>query len=205
MALVPKIDVCIQSKCDKIDVYENTGPYDASNNPEGWSNSGTTSGHIDTSEIETADLRIFDYLQNTLYQTITLKDTVSVDVYTGVTGAPAPASFLAAKGVTWEQADGVFKLVYTIDDGSNTYTNETQFKLFICNLENCLASLKAKAVTECDGNNLSKIKDKINQLEILILGIQSAFSCNDMETAISLIANGTTICENLCDCGCGDC
>lgn len=205
MALVPKINICIQSKCDKIDVYEQTGPYSAANNPEGWSNSGTTTGHIDTSEIQTAYLAIYDYLQNTLYQTITLKDTVSVDVYTGVTGAPAPASFLAVKNVTWEQPDGVYKLVYTIDDGSSTYTNETQYKLFICNLENCLDALKKKAITECNGDKLSKIKDKINQLEILIYGIQSAFSCNDMEKAIRLIANGTTICENLCDCGCGDC
>lgn len=204
MALVPKIDICIQSKCDKIDVYEKTGPYDATNNPEGWSNSGTTAGHIDTSEISTADLKIYDYLQNTLYETIILKDG-GTDVYVGVTGAPAPASFLAVSGQEWTETDGIYKLVYTIDDGANTYTNETQHKLLICNLENCLNNLKAKAVTECSGNKLGKIKDNIDQLEVLIYGIKSAFSCADWESAIELIASGTTICENLCDCKCGDC
>jgi hypothetical protein len=205
MALVPKINICIQSKCDKIDVYEQTGPYDATNNDEGWSNSGTTAGHIDTSEIQTAVLSIYDYLQNTLYETITLKDTVSVDVYTGVTGAPAPANFLAVSGQAWTQPDGVYKLVYVIDDGSSTYTNDTQYALLTCNLENCLDGLKKKAITECNSKTLSNIKDKIDQIELLIYGIESAFSCNDMTTVVSLIKSGTTICDNLCDCGCGDC
>lgn len=205
MALVPKINICINNKCDKIDVYEETGPYSLTNNPEGWSNSGTTPGHLDTSEIITAYLNIYDYLGNTLNTSITLKDPI-IDVYVGVTGAPAPASFLAVQNVTWSQPDGIYKLVYTITDGSSTiYTNETQHKLFTCNLENCLASLKNKAITECSSDKLSKIKDKINQLEILIYGIQSAFSCADWEKAINLIASGTVICENLCDCGCGDC
>jgi hypothetical protein len=208
MALVPKIDICIKSKCDKIDVYEKTGPYDATNNVEGWINSGSLSGHIDTSEISAAELRIFDFSQTTLYDTIILYDGV-IDVYSGITGAPTPASFLAIEDYEWEQGDGIFKLVYIIesssDEGPDAYTNDTQHKLFICNLKNCLNSLKAKAVTECDGQKLKKIKEKIDQLEIIIYGIESAFSCEDWNSANELIATGTLICENLCDCGCGDC
>lgn len=204
MALVPKIDICIQNKCDKIDVYEKTGPYDATNNDEGWSNSGVTAGHIDTSEITAADLKIYDYLQNTLHDTIVLYDGVT-DVYSGVTGAPAPATFLAVKDHAWALSDGVYKLVYTITDGTSTFTNETQHKLIICGLYNCLEGLKHKAITECSGKKLDKIKETINQLEVLIYGIESAFSCADWTSATELIASGTTICDNLCDCGCGDC
>ena len=76
MALVPKINICIQSKCDKIDVYEETGPYSLTNNPEGWKSSSALPGNIDTSEITTADLKIYDHLQNNLYTTIVLKDAV---------------------------------------------------------------------------------------------------------------------------------
>lgn len=204
MALVPKIDVCINNKCDKLDIYEKTGPYDATNNTEGWANSGSVSGHIDTSEIVTADLKIYDYLQNTLYSTIVLKDGVT-DVYAGVVGAPAPSGFFAVNDSEWAEVDGIYKLVYTINSSSASYTNETQFKLFICNLENCLANLKAKSVTECDAKTLANIKDKIDQLEVIIYGIKSAFSCADWDTANTLISNGTIICDNLCDCGCGDC
>ena len=205
MALVPKINICIQSKCDKIDVYEETGPYSLTNNPEGWKSSVALPGNIDTSEITTADLKIYDHLQNTLYTTIVLKDAVSVDVYSGVTGAPAPGSFLAVKNSAWTQPDGVYKLVYTIVSAAGSFTNETQYSLLICNIKNCLNGLKAKAVTECSTEKLSDIKDNINQLEVLIYGIESAFSCNDMTTAINLIANAKTICDNLCDCGCSGC
>jgi hypothetical protein len=207
MALVPKINICIQSKCDKIDVYEETGPYDATNNPEGWANSGSVTGHVDTSEISNAQVRIYDALQTQVLDVIVLKDNVT-DVFSGVVGAPAPATFLAVKDHVWEQPDGAYFVEYIVSANIPelvVYPNDTQHVLFICNLENCLNGLKAKAAGECDAEKLSNLKDKIDQLEVLIYGIKSAFSCADFTTVADLIETGTTICENLCDCGCGDC
>lgn len=204
MALVPKIDICINNKCDKIDIYEETGPYHATNNPEGWVNSGTVATNIDTSEITAADLKIYDYLGTTLQATITMYDGVT-DVYSGVAGAPLPASFLAIKDQLWSQADGIWQLIYTVTDGVTTFTNATQHKLFTCNLQNCIDTIIGYIVTECDAKKLAKQKDMLSQLEILLYGIESAFSCGDFETANDRIANAKTICDNLCDCGCGDC
>lgn len=202
--LVPKINICINKVCDKIDIYEETSPYVLATNPTGWVNSGTVAANIDTSEITEADLKIYDVTGNTLLDTIIMYDGVT-DVYSDVTGVPAPGSFLAIVDHTWSQSDGAFKLVYTITDGVSIFTNDTQRVLLTCNINNCINGLKAKEVTECDSNKLSKIKEKINQLEVLLYGIQSAFSCADFTTVTSLITAAQTICDNLCDCGCGDC
>jgi len=200
MALVPKIKFCITNKCDKVNLYEETSPYTVTNNTGGW---GTP--NPDTASITDAVVNIYDYTGNSLLESIPFFNATT-DVYSGVAGAPTPGAFLAVSNYSWTQTDGIFKVEYlvTVDPGV-LYTNETQRVLFICNLENCLHSLKAKAVTECDSKSLSKLKDKIDQIELIIYGIKSAFSCGDFTTANSLIESGKKICDNLCDCGCGDC
>ena len=204
MALVPKIDICISNKCNLIDIYEETGPYHATNNPEGWVNSGTVAANIDTSEITAADLKIYDYLGTTLEDTIILYDGV-IDVYSGVAGAPLPANFLAIDDAAFTLGDGVYELVYTVTDGITTFTNDPQHKLVTCGIDNCIEALKAKVVVECDSVKLSNQKLKINQLEVILYGIQSAFGCRDFVTARAQIVSAQAICDNLCDCGCGDC
>lgn len=201
MALVPKIKFCITNKCDKVNLYEETSPYTATNNTGGWG-----SPNPNTASITNAEVNIYDYTGNTLIESIPFYDGAGVDVYSGVAGAPTPGAFLAISNYSWSQADGIFKVEYLVTvDPDTLYTNETQRVLFICNLENCLNSLKAKMVIECDSKTLSKLKDKIDQIELIIYGIKSAFSCGDFTTANKLIAKGKTICDNLCDCGCGDC
>ena len=204
MALVPKIKVCVSNKCDKVDIYEQTGPYHATTNVEGWVNSGTVTGNIDTSEIVTSDLKIYDFNKNTLFDTYVLYNGI-IDVYSGVAGAPLPSEFLALSQAAWLQADGVYELVYTITSAANIFTNKKQCILNTCNIKNCILGLKAKTITECNSDTLEKIKDKINQLEILLYGINSAFSCLNVGKVTELIGFAKTICDNLCDCGCGDC
>ena len=203
MALVPKINICVNTKCASIDVYEETSPYHAANNPEGWRNS-SAGAWLDTSEITAADLKIYDHTGATLQTTVTLKSG-SVDVYAGVIGAPAPGRFLAASAAAFTYGDGVYKLTYTVAKSATVYTNEPQYELVTCSIVECINGLKSKLVTECDGVKLIDTKEKIDQLELILYGIETAFSCADFVTATSLIASAKTICDNLCDCGCGDC
>ena len=148
MALVPKINICVNTKCASIDVYEETSPYHSTTNLEGWRNSSVVStAWIDTSEITT----------------------------------------------------------YTVTGNSTTFTNIPQYELVTCSICSCIDGLKAKLVTGCDGLTLADTKEKIDQLQLILYGIETAFSCADFVTATSLIASAKTICDNLCDCGCGDC
>lgn len=202
--LVPKVNLCINNKCDLIDVYDETSPYHLTTNPEGWVNSGTVAENIDTSEITSSILTIYDHTGITLLDTIILFDGV-IDVYSGVNGAPAPGRFLALKDTPWAQADGIFKLVYTVTNGVTVFTNPEQHKLFVCGIQNCMDKIKGYIVTECDAKKLATQMETLDQLELLMYGIQSAFGAADFERANALIANAKIICDNLCDCGCGDC
>lgn len=199
MALVPKINITINNICDKINVYEETSPYVLATNATGW---GTP--NVNTSNITAADLKIYDYTGVTLLNTVVMYDG-STDVYVGVSGAPSPGRFLAVKDHLWTEADGVFKLVYALTASAVDYTNVEQYVLFNCNLENCIDGLKDNIITECDSKTLSKLKGNLDQLEILLYGIQSAFASADFVTATLIIANAKIVCDNLCDCGCGDC
>ena len=205
MALTPKINICINSKCDKVDIYEETGPYHNPNNLTGWD-----AFNPDTLDIDEAHVYIYDVTGNTLLQTFVLYDGAGVDVYSGVAGSPAPSAFLALKDQDWDQGDGMYKIVYEVKttvgvNPQETHYNDMQRMLFTCNLENCIDTIKASIVTECDLVKLEKQKEKLDQLQIILLGIQSAFSCGDFTTAQTLLTSGAKVCENLCDCGCGDC
>jgi hypothetical protein len=204
MALVPKISICINSKCNSVDIYEETSPYVLATNAGGWVNSGTVATNIDTSEITDAKLEIYDSAGDNILDTIILYDGVT-DVYSGVNGAPAPGAFLAIDNYTWTLADGIFKLQYTVTDGNTIFTNDLQHILHTCNINNCIDDLKAKIVTECDAVKLSQQKEQLDQLEVILYGIKSAFSCADFTSAEALIISAQAICDNICDCGCGDC
>lgn len=136
-----------------------------------------------------------------------LKDS-SIDVYIGQTGYPVLNTFTALSDQTWNESDGIYQIIYTIEDifGDN-YTNETTHQLFICNICNCKDSLVVKLIDACDSITVKKLKEQIDQMEIFIYGIQSAFACGDFDTADNIITAATKYCQTVvnCGCGCGDC
>lgn len=201
MALKPKVKISILNTCDKLDVVETTLPYNVTTNVTGWG--GTL--NIDTTDITDSKIEIFDHTGVTLLSTIVMYDGTT-DVYSGTPGAPTPGEFFALADVEFTEPDGIYKIVYTITDGSlKKYVNDLQYELFLCNLCKCINDIKAKLVTECDSETLQKHKDNLEQLEIIKYGIEAAFSCGNFTKANNLITSAKKICDNLCDCGCGDC
>lgn len=272
MALVPKISACLVGKCNKINLVEDTKPYNSLSNTGGW---GTP--NINTSAIDLAYVSFYNYssppsaisnvgtgtisgttftdtthssgtfqvgqllvgvgiapntfitalltgtgannggtYQVSVSQTVAsttvtgisvvasyyLKNTL-VDVYATAVGAPTPYTFDAITEATWSNPDGIYQIVYTIVDGSTIYTNKKQFTLFTCNLENCKDSLVAKLIKACDGENVEKLKTQVDQLEVFMYGIKSAFACRDFDTATNLLEAATNYCSMISDCGCG--
>jgi hypothetical protein len=129
----------------------------------------------------------------------------TVDVYSTAVGSPTPVSFVAAFEATWNNPDGIYSVVYTINfDDDSTYTNQEQKVLFLCNLCNCKDALIIKLINACDTETVKKLKEQVDQMEIFIYGIQSAFSCGDYDTADAIITAATTYCETISGCtGCG--
>jgi len=131
--------------------------------------------------------------------------STSLDLYSNVIGAPTPGSFPILTNATWNNPDGIYQLVYKIVDSDGViYTNETQHVLFLCNLCNCKDALIQKLINACDTPTVTKLKEQVDQMEIFIYGIQSAFACADFDTADSILNAASTFCETLLGClGCG--
>jgi hypothetical protein len=203
MALLPKISLTIPNTCcEKIDICETTGIYVNGANDGGWINSAP-GPNIDTTEVVTGIVTVYDSAGTALLQTFDIKNGAT-DLYPSAT----PPQFQAYSGAAWNQSDGIFKVVYTVIDATpTTYTNDKQYVLFLCNLQNCIDNLIAKLVIECDPDTLEELKNTIDQLEILIYGIKSAFACNNFTRAETLLANAKIICDTVTDCQpcCGDC
>lgn len=128
----------------------------------------------------------------------------SIDVYSSALGNPTPLSFTALQDVSWGNSDGIYQIEYTVETSTSTYKNKAQHVLFICNLCNCKDGLIVKLIDACDSRTVAKLKEKVDQMEIFIYGIQSAFACGDFDTAEAILDAATTFCQTVSDCtSCG--
>jgi hypothetical protein len=131
-----------------------------------------------------------------------LKNT-TVDVYATAPGVPTPYIFDALVDQTWSNPDGIYQVDYTVIRNSTIYKNKKYHELFLCNLCNCKDALIARLVKACDRLEVEKLKTQVDQMEVFIYGIQSAFSCGDFTTATKLLEAATKYCSLVSDCGCG--
>jgi hypothetical protein len=131
-----------------------------------------------------------------------LKNT-TVNVYATAPGAPTPYIFDALVDQTWSNPDGIYQVDYTVIRNSTIYKNKKYHELFLCNLCNCKDALIARLVKACDRLEVEKLKTQVDQMEVFIYGIQSAFSCGNFTTATTLLEAATKYCSLVSDCGCG--
>jgi hypothetical protein len=271
MALVPKISLTLNNKCNKVTLIEETNPYDLFANPGGWG-----SPNLSASAITYASVDVFPFPYNTainascigtiagniftdvthlagvfvIGQTLTgngiaqgtvitgfltgtgsnnggtytvsvsqvissrtitgvslsaqfvLKSS-SIDVYAGKPGYPVPFTFTALSEKTWNNPDGIYEIVYKVYGNNDIYPNEETHQLFLCNLCNCKDAMVTKLIDACDSIKVKELKEQVDQIEIFIYGIQSAFACGDFDTADSILTAASTYCQTLSNCGCG--
>jgi hypothetical protein len=128
----------------------------------------------------------------------------TVNVYATAPGAPTPYTFDALVDQTWSNPDGIYQVVYTVvKTTSAIFKNKKYHELFLCNLCNCKDALITRLVKACDKLEVEKLKTQVDQMEVFIYGIQSAFSCGDFTTATKLLEAATKYCSLVSDCGCG--
>ena len=200
---VPKVTICINNSCDSLCIKETTDVRQMPYMETGWGPVNPT-----TDDVTGAIIRIYDKTGVTLKETYIIKNTLPTDLFPTNTNTPSP--FVAFENAAWGESDGVFKVVYTVtvdDNGSPVqYLNEDYYVLFICNIQTCIDNLKISIIRECDSKKLAVKKQNLDQLEILVIGMQYAFNNADYTTSEELIAAAKIICDNLdCGCGCSDC
>lgn len=128
----------------------------------------------------------------------------TTDLYALLTNNPVPVEGTVISEASWVGIDGIYRVLYkVIDTGSVTYTNNTEYVLFICNLCNCKDQLVNKLINACSTSEVKKLKEQVDQMEIFIYGIKAAFACGDLDKADAILSAATTYCKTVSDCGCG--
>jgi hypothetical protein len=134
---------------------------------------------------------------------IVIKNTIDIDLYQYTVGYPTPSEFTLLQDVPWTNPDGIYRIVYNVFFENQVFTNPTQHTLFLCNLCACKDKLVQKLIKSCSTPNTEKLKTQVDQMEIFIYGIQSAYSCKDFTTVNKLLTEASTYCETIANCGCG--
>jgi hypothetical protein len=109
MALLPKISLSLENKCDKVDICEETGVY-AAGNVGGW---GTP--NLTMADAITAVVNVYNSAGTSTLQTFTIKDNVT-DLFPASLLSP----FQAFDGASWNQTDGIFKIDYSVTEDNLT-------------------------------------------------------------------------------------
>lgn len=130
MSLQLNFDLCVTDACTQIKVTETTGFY-STINTGGWG-----SPNIDLGDAITATLAITPYGSAITY-TIDLLATTLFPTNNPYFTYNIP---LSAIGNPTSIADGQWLFVYTVSDGTDTYT-KTIYKYFYCNTECCVTSM----------------------------------------------------------------
>lgn len=191
MALSLEFEACLNNKCDEISFTDTTGLYNAATNTGGWETPNESGG-----DVISATITVYDAAKDNL-----------LDTYDVTSAIPDPVTGTIDLGdFTWGQSDGIYTLVYTViakpGDELLEYTKEIKV-FFYCNLLNCIDEEKVKLVGTCDPVKLSKIKENIDTLEMLLYGAKSAFACGNFTEVATIMETASTLCTQLGNCNCG--
>jgi len=133
-------NICVINGCTQLNFTETTGFYSAANTG-GWG-----APNIILSDAVTATLAITPYGSSTTY-TIDLLATTLFPTDNSSFSYDIPLSDI---GSLTTILDGKWTFVYTVSDGTDTYTR-TIYKYFYCNLECCVTNMLPKVdVNNCD-------------------------------------------------------
>lgn len=134
--------------------------------------------------------------------TFTIKNGTT-DLYTLLSNNPTPLEGAVISDATWNQKDGIYHPIYTVETATDVYLSPTEYVLFTCNICSCFDQLVLKLINACSSEDVKKYKTQVDQMDVFIYGIQTAFACGDFDTADAIIAAAGTYCQTLVNCGCG--
>lgn len=188
MAFVPTISFCLEKDANdayQLHVNDTTDVYDATDNATGWEDAST----LLAANVVTATLAVTDPAGTTT--------TINVlsQIPDPVTGTIDFTALDSDDGVAIQ--DGYYKVLYTINDGSEDYTACVE-KYFYPTVQCCVSKMMNKLIA--DPTN-SKIWDDVNKAKAYEAVLCAAASAGDKVTADKFLALLQAFCNyNECNC-----
>lgn len=195
MSLNPKIRLSVSPNGEIVSLYEETDVFTTLYNVGGW---GTP--NINTSNISDAKVEVLD-LTSTVLDTFILCD--SSDTLYDVASSYTPNKFKILE-TAWSNPDGVYQIVYTVEDGSTIATNQLTYQVFTTHLCSCKETLVARTLASCSSIETEMNKKHLDQIELFIYGVQTAFALGEYGRASNILEQANIYCQTVSDCcGCG--
>ncbi len=192
MSLLLKFSVCSSCNCSEIDFSELTGVYNASTNTTGY---GTP--NPDPEDFIFSSITITD--PNGIENTI---DTSEVGLPTDDTSFGYTITSDALYGLTDSKfIDGIYTLVYTIEDNVGTTYTQTGYFGITCNANSCKNLLLQKVINSCCDD--CKSNDFNNYLTALVLcnGLEASISIGDITAFNKQLSIINKLCQSMgCNC-----
>lgn len=183
--LIPKIKSCLVS-CNSISIYDITGFYNVTTNPNGW-----LSPNLLKSFTGTATLKIVTPQGN----------TIETDVKQVIADSIFP-QYLLYTYTPDSLLDGIYKIYLTLIDTVNNVTYKASSEIAIyCNVECCVKKLAAEVADDlCNGCSSEKT-EKFNLANELYESLKSVSECLGEKEFNKLLSQLEKIC-NSTNCGC---
>lgn len=182
MSLQLNFNTCVINSCSQIRFNETTLPYNI-NNLGGYG----TPNPLDSS-FTSAILEITN--PNNISYTIDLFNTTLFPTYNSSLYYDIPLNSIGNPNTI---IDGKWKFVYTISDGTNTYT-KTVYKLFYCNSECCVTKMQPTIEVDCDCCNKTDSYSNYIKAWSFLQSLKNAAKCGDT----TLFSSIKKIVDKLC-------
>ena len=198
MALVPKLQFCLNNSCSELVVSETTGAYNAQTNVGGYGHPNPETTEVGTYTLIITDPDNVQYTIN-LFATTVFPTTDSTIQYT------IPMSQIGNRTVI---EDGYWQFSWTVsgaiinfpDPDISFSASGNSASYFTCNAECCVSALLAKIdidEDECNCNNNSKNIMNYLKAKAFLDSLRNAAFCgnltlfNTIQTAITKLCNKT--------------
>lgn len=185
MALIPKIELCVQSSCQELVFKETTGAYSVSN-VGGYGNPNPLIGDVTAASVLITNPGGTQYTVDLLATTYFPTTDTSYEYVIPMSSIGAPTTI----------TDGQWTFVYTVTAGSVSYTATVSY-IFTCNTECCVAKLLANIeVDDCDCNssNIKKINDYL-KARAFLSAMRDAAYCGNLSRYTSIKSLVDKICR----------
>lgn len=191
--LIPKISICVNA-CKGFTVKNITGWFNEDTNPGGFNDNSTVwvNSTLGNPYVTSAKLEI--YLNDVLLDTIDVTETVNDSIY---------PTFDLYTYLPETLVDGVYRVVFTVEDEDEAVYTTDKIKAVWCNVECCVNKLAFKVAEELCNNCESKAFDNFITANTLLESLEDIAQCLGQEDFLKILGKLQKICGHKTSSGCG--
>lgn len=191
-----KQSIDLSGGCDRICITDISGVYHATNNPTGWGSPNSL-----LTDATVVEIRMYKYLGDDTWDEMYSIDASSVLPNTTETVfcfTSAEIKNAAGDSYGTSFSDGVYKVHYYIECGSQLIYIAEEYMTAKCSVECCRNEALSKVANACDDKELEA---KFSEINLQIDLLKRANECGDIQAIYDYLVYIDKLCAS-CNCRC---